>query len=176
MPVGEYVLGVFEAFTEQARGAIVRAQSEARGMGHGAVQVEHLLLGLFSDEDDIVDRVWADFGLTVQPVREMVRERLGVGPGSRRGGQLPFSPAAKDALRSAYRFGLGEPGTAHMLIVLTARGEGGAGEVLRALGADPNRIRFETKKRAWPSSVPGPRGQVRVTIREGLLDELDFGD
>lgn len=168
---------MFEAFTEQAREAIVRARREARDMGHGAVQVEHLLLGLFSDEDQkIVDRVWADFGLTAQPVREMVRERLGVGPGSRPEGELPFSPTAKDALRSAHRFGMGEPGTEHMLIVLTARGEGGASEILRALGADPNRIRFETKKRAWPSSVPGPQGQVRGTIREGLLDELDFGD
>jgi ATP-dependent Clp protease ATP-binding subunit ClpC len=178
MPSAQYLLGVFEAFTEQAREAIVRAQREARDMGHGAVQVEHLLLGLFSDEDDIVDRVWADFGLTIQPVREMVRERLGVGSGSRPEGQLPFSPTAKDALRSAHRFGMGEPGTEHMLVVLTVRGEGGASEVLRALGADPNRIRFETKKRAWPSSVPGPgsRGQLRVTIREGLLDELDFGD
>ena len=63
-----------------------------------------------------------------------------------------------------------------MLIVLTARGEGGASEILRALGADPNRIRFDAKKRASPSSVPGPRGQVRGTIREGLVDELDLGD
>ena len=55
---------------------------EARDMGHGAVTVEHLLLGLFSDEDDIVDRVLADFGLTIRPAREMVRERLGVSPGS----------------------------------------------------------------------------------------------
>jgi ATP-dependent Clp protease ATP-binding subunit ClpC len=171
-------LGVFEAFTERAREAIVRAQREAREMGHGAVQVEHLLLGLFSDQDQIVDRVWADFGLTIEPVREMVRERLGVGPVSSPEGELPFSPTAKRALRSAYRFGMGEPGAEHMLIVLTARGEGGASVILRALGADPNRIRFETKKRAWPSSVPGPgsRGQVRGTIRKGLLDELDFGD
>jgi ATP-dependent Clp protease ATP-binding subunit ClpA len=87
-------LVAFEAFTEQARAAIVPAQGEARDMGHGAVQVEHLLLDLFSDEDDIVDRVWADFGLTIQPVREMVRERLGVVPGSRPEGQLPFSPTA----------------------------------------------------------------------------------
>lgn len=75
---------------------------------------------------------------------------------------------------------MGKPGTEHMLIVLLARGEGGASEILRALGADPNRIRFETKKRAWPASVPGTgagsTGQVRVTIHEGPLDELDFGD
>jgi ATP-dependent Clp protease ATP-binding subunit ClpC len=174
-----YSQRVFETFTEQAREAILRAQHEARDMGHGAVQVEHLLLGMFSPEDDIVSRVWADSGLTIQPVRDMVRERLGVGPGSRPEGQLPFSPTAKDALRSAYRFGAGKPGTEHMLIVLLARGEGGASEILRALGADPNRSRFEMKKRAWPASVPGPGagvGQLRETIREALLEELDFGD
>ncbi len=147
-------------------------------MGHGAIQVEHLLLGLFSPDDDTVSRVWADFGLTIEPVREMVRERLGVGPGSRAEGQLPFSPTAKDALRSANRLGMGEPGSEHMLIVLLAHGEGGASEILRALGADPNRIRFEIKKRAWPASVQGPdagkRPQLRVTIREDL-EELDFG-
>lgn len=92
----------------------MRARREARDMGHGAVQVEHLLLGLFSDEDGIVDRVWADFGLTIEPVREMVRERLGVGPGSRPEGELPFSPTAKDALRSPIdlgwaRFDAGSP-------------------------------------------------------------------
>ena len=94
-------------------------------------------------------------------------------------GQLPFSPTAKDALRSAYRFGMGEPGTEHVLIVLTAFAARVApSEILRALGADPNRIRLKNKKRASPWSVPEPRsrGQLRVTIREGLLDELDFGD
>ena len=86
------------------------------------------------------------------------------------------APTAKDALRSANRFGLGEPGTEHMLIVLLARGEGGACEILRALEADPNRIRFETKKRAWLSNVaPRPGAQLRGTIRASL-DEPDFGD
>lgn len=40
-------------FTEQARKAIGRAQDEAREMGHESVQVEHLLLGLFSDQAGI---------------------------------------------------------------------------------------------------------------------------
>jgi ATP-dependent Clp protease ATP-binding subunit ClpA len=37
---------MFETFTASARAAIERAQREAREMGHGAVEVEHLLLGL----------------------------------------------------------------------------------------------------------------------------------
>jgi ATP-dependent Clp protease ATP-binding subunit ClpC len=170
---------MLETFTEQAREAIVRAQHEASGMGHREVQVEHLFLGLFSDENGIVGKLLADLGLTIQPVRDMVRERLGVDHGPPPEGPLPFSPTAKDALRSADRFGMGEPGTEHMLIALVARGEGRASEILRALGTDPNRVRFETKRRAWPPSVAGPgagpRGQVRGATREGL-GELDFGD
>jgi hypothetical protein len=87
--------------------------------------------------------------------RELVRERLGVGPGSAPEGRLPFSPTAKDAFRSAHRFGMGELGTEHMLIVLTACGEGGVSEILRGLGANPNRIRFETKKRLGPGAFQG---------------------
>lgn len=59
---------------------------------------------------------------------------------------------------------MGERGTEHMLIVLLARGEGGASQILRALGADPNRIQSEMKKRAWPASVPGPNAGDNGTI------------
>lgn len=48
-------------------------------MGHGEVQVEHLLLGLFSGESGL-DPIWAEFGLAVQPVRDEIRERLGAKP------------------------------------------------------------------------------------------------
>lgn len=172
--------GLFEMFTEQAREAIVRAQDEARELGHRTVRIEHLLLGLFSDQDGIPGRVFADFGLTIEHLRDLVRERLGVGVGSPAHGKVPFSPEAEDALRSANRVGMGEPGTEHMLIVIVRRGEGGACEILRALGADPHRIRFETKTRAWPSSFPEPgtRPTVRLvrSVPAESLGELDFGD
>jgi ATP-dependent Clp protease ATP-binding subunit ClpC len=97
---------VFETFEEPARGAIDRAQDEAREMGHGMVGVEHLLLGLVSDQKSTAGRVLAEFGLTIAPLRELVRERLDPGPGSTPGRKLRFSSEAKDALSSAHRFGL----------------------------------------------------------------------
>ena len=45
----------------------------------GTVQVEHLLLGLVSDQGAIAGRVLADFGVTVEPVRHLVRRQPGVG-------------------------------------------------------------------------------------------------
>ena len=103
--------GLFEMFTEQAREAIVRAQDEAREMGYSTVQVEHLLLGLCSDQDGIAGRVLADFGLRIDPVRDLVRRRLGDGSSSLPEAQLQFSSDAKAALSLANRFALGEPGT-----------------------------------------------------------------
>jgi ATP-dependent Clp protease ATP-binding subunit ClpA len=171
---------LFERFTEQAREAVASAQGEAREMGHGAVGVEHLLLGLFSDQDGVAGGVFADFGLTVGPVRDLVRERIGVDSAPRPEGELPFSPEAKDVLRAANRFGLGEPGTEHVLLVIVRREEGGACEILRLLGADPRRIRFEAKKRAWPADDAGP--DARPSVRhvgsvplEGL-GELESGE
>jgi len=77
---------------------------------------------------------------------------------------------------------MGEPGAEHLLIAIVVRGKGGACDILRALGADRHRIRFETKKRAWPSSFPEggarptaqPLGVRSVPVES--VGELDFGD
>ena len=121
----------------------------------------------------------ADFGLTIEPVRELVRERLGVGSGPVAEGRARFSSEAKDALRLANRFALGEPGTEHVLIVIVRRGEGGASEILRALGADPLRIAGETKMRAYPRRDAGPGEGPALLVRLvplGSVVEIDFGD
>ncbi len=83
---------------------------------------------------------------------------------------------AKGVLRSANRWGLGKPDTEHMLVVIVSRGEGGACEILRALGVDPHRVRFETKRRAWPSSGPRPDVRLVGSVPLERLPELDFGD
>lgn len=166
---------MLDGFSQQAQVAIARAQHEASGMGHGEVRVEHLLLGLFSDQHDVVARLLADSGLTIPRVRDLVRERGGVKPGSGSEKHPPFSPSAKDVLRSAYRFGMGEADTEHILIVLVAKGQDGACEILRQLGVDPSRLRFEAKKRAFPRSNESSPQQLKATARP-MLPELDFGD
>jgi ATP-dependent Clp protease ATP-binding subunit ClpA len=87
---------MFETFTADAREAIEGAQREARSMGHETVEIEHLLLGLLGGQDEIVRQVLTDFGLTVQPAREVVQQRLGVVGGTITERKLAFSQAAKD--------------------------------------------------------------------------------
>jgi hypothetical protein len=112
-------------------------------MGHSEVQVEHLLLGLFSKQQSSDERP-------------------------------PFSPLAKDVLRSAYRFGTGEAGAEHILIVLMTRSEDGAYEILRLLGR-AEQLRFKAKKRALTRDAEPTPHQLRATARP-MLPELAFGD
>lgn len=169
-----YAPTVLDGFTDHAREAIVRAQSEASGMGHDQVQVEHLLLGLLSDQQGVAARLLAELGLTIEPARMAVCERLGTKPGSVSAERPRLSPSSKDVLRSAYRFGMGETGTEHILIVLVAKGDG-AREVLRFLDVNPDRVRSEAKKRAFQRDAESSGHQLRATIGP-MLPELDFGD
>ncbi len=105
--------------TEHARDAIVRAQAEGREMGHRTVQVEHLLLGLFSDQDGIAGRVFADIGLTVESIRDLVRERLGGGSAQDsfrdQAASLASGRTGCEAIRAARWLGTaGEPGRARL--------------------------------------------------------------
>ena len=144
-------------------------------MNHASVQVEHLLLGLILADDAILGPVFAEFGLSIQPARAVVRERLGMLPASSFGGQLSFSPAAQAALSSANRFGMGNAAPAHILVVLLRGGQGGPSEILRTMSVDPNKLRAEAKKRAWPIGDAEPRPQVRGVVGP-VLDELDFDE
>lgn len=169
-------------FTVQARNAIVRAQDEARDMGCGTVEVEHLLLGLFSDHDGVAGPVFATLGLAVESVRDLVAERHVVAGARSHDQPLRFSDAAKDAIRFANRIALGHPEIAHLVIAIVGRQENNACEILRLLGVDPARIRFETKRRAWPSgsSTLGQqrRSEIRLvgSIALECLPHVDFED
>lgn len=165
---------MLDGFTEQAQEAIRRAQREALGMGRTEIQVEDLLLGLFSDKQDVVSGLLADFGLSIESVRDLVRQRVDVGAGDASADEPRFSPSARDALTAAYRFGMGEAGTEHMLIVLVARGES-IRDLLRLLGVDPDRLRFEAKLRARRPGAAATGLQLTGTSQL-ILPELNFGD
>jgi ATP-dependent Clp protease ATP-binding subunit ClpC len=135
--------------------AISRAQHEARVMGYATVEVEHLLLGVLEGS-----------GVSIAAVRNQVAARLGDGPGAPEG-QLPLSPAAEEKVAAAERiaFGMSQPPRAeHLLVMLLARGEGPASEVLVAIGANPGQIQTEVKQRTWPSP-PSQQSQVTGTTR-----------
>jgi ATP-dependent Clp protease ATP-binding subunit ClpA len=68
---------MFERFTQDARRAVIGAQDEARGLGHGWIGTEHLLLAVLDDESSPVAAALRDVGLTAEAVRAEVRRQLG---------------------------------------------------------------------------------------------------
>ena len=144
--------GVFTRFTADARQAVVAAQEEARALGHGHVDTEHLLLGLLAVAPRLV---------ALSP--DEVRGRLAPGDAEPTG-QIPFTPDAKRALELALRCSaqLGDQLIAprHLLTGIGRAGGLGA-EILQGLPPVREPV------------LPEPDPAVRVILLEGEAAEWE---
>jgi hypothetical protein len=136
---------VFERFTEPARQVVVVAQEESIALRHMYIGTEHLLLGLLRVPDEIVGPTLETFGVSVDGVRGLIFDLVGVGTAERTSGQIPFRPNAKNALqaglRSALELGNDEIGPAHLLLGLVSDSDAVGARILLNLGAGADRIR-----------------------------------
>jgi ATP-dependent Clp protease ATP-binding subunit ClpC len=134
---------VFERFTESARQVVVLAQEEARGLRHGYIGTEHLLLGLLR-EDGRAATTLGSQGVGLEPAREWVVEHIGRGDAEPGRGQLPLTPRLKKifelSVEDAETLGHRAIGTQHLLIALLREGQGAALHTLRDLGVPPEEV------------------------------------
>jgi ATP-dependent Clp protease ATP-binding subunit ClpC len=141
---------MFERFTEKARHVVVLAQEEARLMRHGHIGTEHLLVALARVEDDVATPLLSGHGLTGEKARAEVVAIEGVG-NAEAGGQLPFTPAAHDALgatlRESLELGHDRVEPAHLLLGVLRQRDGVARRVLAGAGAHPPEARAEVIER-----------------------------
>jgi ATP-dependent Clp protease ATP-binding subunit ClpA len=63
-------------YTSRAKRVLELSTVEAKGLGHGYVGSEHLLLGLIAEEKGIAAQVLAHAGVTLEAAREEVRRIL----------------------------------------------------------------------------------------------------
>lgn len=140
-------------------------------MGHGSVETEHELIALLAEEDSVTSEVFSELGITRAMVREQVAARLDAGSGELTQGQIPFTPQAKKvfelSLRESSTLGHHHIGSEHLLLALTSMTEGGARQVLAALGADAERIRSEVHKRLPPPARREPTYESGVGCAAG---------
>jgi ATP-dependent Clp protease ATP-binding subunit ClpC len=90
---------MFERFTDQAHGAVVFAQEEARQLNHDHVGTEHVLAGLLREDRGAAAQVLGASGVTLDAVRERIETIVGHGQAPPRG-HIPFTPRAKRASSS----------------------------------------------------------------------------
>ena len=150
---------MFERFTDQARRVVVLAQEEARGLGHGYIGTEHILLGLLAEGEGLAAQALATLDISPDAARELVAEMIGEGTGQP-AGHMPFTPRSKKvlelSLREAQRLGDSSIGTEHILLGLAREGEGVGVQVLDRLGASTDRVLAQVlmTTRAAPGEEP----------------------
>ena len=159
-------------FASDARRAVTLAEVEACGLGHDRVGTEHLLLGLLANEGSGAARVLSDAGVTIAAARHKVSEAVGstLGDTNRLARPLPRSARAARALGRSVRFSHARHADAvaseHVLLgVLDV--EGTAGQVLRGLGFDVERLRSSLDALDPPSNSQ-PAAANGIDLRHAL--------
>jgi len=150
---------MFERFTRDARGAVVRAGDAARRVGAEQVEPEHLLLALAAGNGtDVAARAIAEAGLDVEAIEHAIEQDLiaaleivGVPasvvastPVHPRADQPSFGVAVKQALEQALRAAVDRGdrriGSEHLLLGALQPPSPGLQRVLRELDVPPRRL------------------------------------
>lgn len=164
---------MFERFTDRARRVIVLAQDEARLLNHNYIGTEHILLGLIHEGEGVGAKALESLGITLEGVREQVREIITEGTQAPTG-HIPFTPRAKKvlelSLREALQLGHGYIGTEHILLGLLREGDGVAVKVLTRMGAQPAAVRQEVIER-----LSGYQGKETVNAGGGNQEGTPSG-
>ena len=142
---------MFERFSDQARQAVVRAQSEARALSAAQIGTEHVLLGLAA-EGGVGAQALEALGVTPQSVRLRVEQAARSEPGAPE--SIPFTPEARQALHGslaqAMDLGSGYIGTGHILLALLSQGQSAAARILSELGVAAGPAREQVGRLAEP--------------------------
>jgi ATP-dependent Clp protease ATP-binding subunit ClpC len=166
---------VFERFTDRGRRVVVLAQEEARMLNHNYIGTEHILLGLTREQEGVAGRALASLDISLEAVRNEVREIIGEGE-EVSVGHIPFTPRAKKvlelALREALQLGHNYIGTEHLLLGLIREGEGVAAQVLQKLGADLDRVRHTVIQQLSGYGVGSGVGGAYVEMHDPASEEV----
>ncbi len=156
---------MFERFTPAAREIVVVALEEARMMRHARVGTEHLLVAAAAHP------AIATLGLTRERARAEVVRTVGLGE-SYVEGQLPFTPAAQDALdaslHEAMRLGQERVEPGHVVLGLLRQRDGVALRVIAAAGGAPRDIRDAVIREL----TQAPGAAVMVRLNEEAIGDL----
>ncbi len=134
-------------FTPSAKHVLAIAQEQAKYFKHQAVGTEHLLLALSMDKDGIANKIFEQFSITSDDIREEIERLIGYGTLENLGASdyLPYSPKAKQVLslagREAQQIHALKIGTEHLLLALIADESVLSSRILYSLDVVPRQMR-----------------------------------
>src|ERR671917_467123 len=135
---------MFEALTQEAQQAVMRAREASAGTTRtAAIGTDHLLAGIVAG-DNVATEALQRAGADVGGMRARFQEFRG-DPGEQ---IYTFTPSAKRALQlsfgAARQMGVGQVGSEHLLLGLLGEGDGNAYRILQQHGAtDAEALRRE---------------------------------
>jgi ATP-dependent Clp protease ATP-binding subunit ClpC len=174
---------MFQRFTDRARRVVVLAQHEARTLDHDYIGTEHILLGLIDEGQGVATTALTSMGISLEEMRQTVRDTIGRGAQPPESGHIPFTPQAKKvlelSLRESMQLGHEYIGTEHILLALIREG-GGAAQLLARAGVDLDRARQQVTellhghRAAGPVAAPPPAAADELTGRlTSIVKRLD---
>jgi ATP-dependent Clp protease ATP-binding subunit ClpC len=150
---------MLERFTERARRVIALATEEARSRRHGAVGLEHLLIGILRDDGGFAVHVLEQLQVSPETLQAEIERRLSHLPCLPMSGEPTFSPELKAVLAAVLSAKRQlSVGPEHLLLSLLADDGSATTQILRAAGADL------TKQR--PFAMLARRLRTSVTAEE----------
>ncbi len=163
----------FERFSEGARKVLTKAQEEAKRLGHGYIDTEHILLGIVDDEAGTAAKILTNLGVPLAKVRAAVE--FVVGKGERRAaGEISLAPRAKRAIEiavdEARKLNSSYIGSEHLLLGLLGGKEGVACNVLENFGITLERAREEAAQVMRHESMHARTN--RAASKTPTLDQL----
>ncbi|MFR0607257.1 ATP-dependent Clp protease ATP-binding subunit [Limosilactobacillus balticus] len=169
-------------FTPSAKHVLAIAQEQAKYFKHQAVGTEHLLLALSMDKDGIANKIFEQFSITSDDIREEIERLIGYGTMENLGASdyLPYSPKAKQVLslagKEAQQMHALKIGTEHLLLALIADESVLSSRILYSLDIVPRQMRKVILRRLGiaDSQQRNPnRQQARRRIQQAGTPTLD---
>ena len=140
-------------FTPSAKHVLMIAHEQAKYFKHQAVGTEHLLLALAMDKDGIANKIFEQFSITSDDIREEIERLIGYGTLDQLGpaDYLPYSPKAKQVLalagQEAQQMHSLKIGTEHLLLALIADESVLSSRILFSLDVLTRQVRKVTLRR-----------------------------
>jgi uncharacterized protein (TIGR02246 family) len=158
---------MFEQYTEKARRVIFFARYEASQYGNPYIETEHVLLGLFREDQRLAQKFLNKRG-GAQSLREEIESHIKRGERLSTSVEVPLSAESKRILNLAAeeseRLGQKHVGTEHLLLGILRENDCWAARLLTERGLTLDWLREEL---AHPSSEPQTKtAQETVSVRQ----------
>ncbi len=135
-------------YTEKVKSVLQRAAKAARKSGQGYIGTEHILLGLYREENSVASRVLAENGLDESRLLQLIQDYIVPEVNIVIKERESYSPKAKllldEASRQAERFHSDLVGTEHLLLAMIKESDNVAVRLLTTMGISAQKVYADT--------------------------------